>query len=132
MPNLSACFDTASNYPTIFFFNIIFIFLVSYYLKGCYKDARIRAMPKFMGNFKEHDHPIKWCLETVLRHGYQAFGMQYGGECWSGPTAHITYSKYGVIRSCKNGLGSQWANSVYFFGGKKINCDSRILGQTLI
>ena len=75
-------------------------------------------MPDFMGNFKGHDNPVKWCAETVLRHNYKAFGVQYGGECWSGITAHLTYNKHKPINTCKNGLGYHWANSVYFFGGE--------------
>lgn len=89
---------------------------LSYYPKGCYRDKHDRAMPEFMGNFKGHDNPVKWCVETVLRHHYKAFGVQYGGECWSGARAHLTYNKHGKANTCRNGLGYHWANSVYFIG----------------
>ena len=49
--------------------------------------------------------------------------MQYGGQCYSGPNAHLNYAKYGQSDQCVNGLGGYSANDVYMFGqGKGIVC----------
>ena len=47
------------------------------------------------------------------RAGYSVFGVQYAGECWSGPLAHVTYKKYGTATNCVNGTGGFWAQDVY-------------------
>ena len=46
----------------------------------------------------------------------QAFALQNGGLCYSGPNSHKEYGKYGVSYSCVNGLGGFRANDVYMFG----------------
>ena len=47
---------------------------------------------------------------------FQAFALQNGGLCYSGPNAHKNYAKYGVSYRCVNGLGGFRANDVYMFG----------------
>ena len=54
------------------------------------------------------------CFSLAAARGYRAFAVQYGGECFSGPMAHRTYSKYGRTRGCRGGKGGSWANDVYF------------------
>ncbi|KAK3717331.1 hypothetical protein QZH41_011576 [Actinostola sp. cb2023] len=49
-----------------------------------------------------------------MNKGYTTFGVQNGGECWSGAEAGRTYSKLGKAKhNCRNGLGGAWANDVY-------------------
>ena len=45
--------------------------------------------------------------------GYSFFGVQYAGECSSGPQAYMTYKKYGSSNRCVNGWGGDWAQNVY-------------------
>ena len=41
------------------------------------------------------------------------FGLQFYGECWSGPQAHLTYDEDGESKRCIDGVGMQSANFVY-------------------
>ena len=51
--------------------------------------------------------------------GYSVFGIQAGGECWSGPSASSTYSRYGKSSACVNEkLGGPFANAVYITDSK--------------
>ena len=45
--------------------------------------------------------------------GYDCIGLQYYGECWSGPNACNTYRKYGKTTKCWNGVGLGLTNYVY-------------------
>ena len=45
--------------------------------------------------------------------GYKWFGVQFYGECWSGPEASLTYNRYGPSDSCWEGVGKDWTNMVY-------------------
>ena len=55
-------------------------------------------------------------MEAVKRR-YTVFGVQHGGQCFSGPHAHRTYAKYGRSNRCRNGKGGAWANDVYRISG---------------
>ena len=68
-------------------------------------------MPKNLG----HVDNIRECAVAAEKHGYKAFGLQDGVECWSGPWAHETFKKYGLAHNCRNGMGGQLANDVYLF-----------------
>ena len=55
-------------------------------------------------------------MEAVKRR-YRVFGVQHGGQCFSGPHAHRTYGRYGRSNRCRNGKGGAWANDVYLISG---------------
>lgn len=40
------------------------------------------------------------CAERALQKGYNYFGLQFYGECWSGPFAEFNYSRAGVSDKC--------------------------------
>ncbi|CAB4031205.1 Hypothetical predicted protein [Paramuricea clavata] len=42
------------------------------------------------------------CAKFAKEKGFSHFGLQFYGECWSGPTAGITYLKYGESAQCAN------------------------------
>ncbi|XP_028412299.1 uncharacterized protein LOC114535118 [Dendronephthya gigantea] len=42
------------------------------------------------------------CISKVDTKGYSVFGLQFYGECWSGPRAQCTYERYGQSKSCMN------------------------------
>ena len=63
-------------------------------------------------------NPIHKCYLAALRRGYQVFAVQHGGQCFSGPTAHLTYSKYGPSNDCEaDDEGGPGANQVYNITG---------------
>lgn len=83
--------------------------VVKYCLIGCYGDRRDRALRVYLGTFNN----VYKCAEKAKEKGYKAFGLQNGGECWSGANAHKGFSKHGKASNCADGLGGPWANSVY-------------------
>ena len=74
------------------------------------------------------------CARIAAKKGYEVIGLQFYGECWSSPSAHLDYDKYGESEncisgdfrlielekkitkkkySCKKRIGSSWTNNVY-------------------
>lgn len=45
---------------------------------------------------------------------HDVFGVQYGGECWTGDI-NVNFAKYGKgpEHECKNPLGGYWTNRVF-------------------
>ena len=69
-------------------------------------------MPVHLGN-RYHNGTVHKCAQAVEKAGYSVFGVQHGGQCWSGPQAHITYNKYGTSNQCAHGSGGFWTQDVY-------------------
>ena len=86
---------------------------VNYFRLGCFKDKPSRAMPKVLGTWRGDSKAVQKCALAAEKAGYSVFGVQHGGECWSGPQAHVTYKKYGTSTKCVNGKGGNWAQDVY-------------------
>ena len=59
---------------------------------------------------------VQKCAKKAQELGYQVFGVQYGGQCWSGNSQ--TFAIYGYSKFCTNGIGGAWTNAVYFFNGE--------------
>ena len=70
-------------------------------------------MPKLLGIWKRDSQAVQKCAQAAEKAGYSVFGVQYDGECWSGPQAHVTYKKCGTSTRCVNGSGGTWAQDVY-------------------
>ncbi|XP_031565405.1 uncharacterized protein LOC116300641 isoform X2 [Actinia tenebrosa] len=92
-----------------------------YYRKGCYKDNWDRAIKG--GVFKtfgwEDIASIDQCADIARSKGWKAFAVQYFGQCFTSPTAHLTYAKHGPSGICYKGIGNSFAMDVYFFGIEK-------------
>lgn len=87
---------------------------------GCWaEETKLRAIPNKLegrlltGDYRHRTYAIQRCAEAAALAGYDIFGVQDGGQCWSGPGVRKTYTKYGVSRRCVRGLGALWANNVY-------------------
>ena len=90
---------------------------------GCYKDTmkKPRPLPVLVENFRwprridwnNLNRTIQACAEKVKEAGYVYFGLQFYGECWSGPQAHLTYAEDGKSKRCILGVGEGKANFVY-------------------
>ena len=105
-----------------------FSLAVDYYRIGCFKDTRNRAMPKLLGNWRHDSQAVQKCALAAEKAGYSVFGVQYAGECWSGPQAHLTYKKYGSSTTCVNGSGGAWAQDVYQIVSKCCIGDVSLVG----
>ena len=86
---------------------------VNYHHIGCFKDNASRAMSKLLGNWRHGSKAIEKCALATEKAGYSVFGVQFAGECWSGPQAYMTYKKYGTSNRCVNGRGGSWVQDVY-------------------
>lgn len=97
----------------------VFYFYTEYKHIGCFADKAARAIPKHMWTFifESPGEKIRKCSEMAEKDGFRVFGVQYGGQCFSGPSADKTYNKYGESSHCSNGVGGSWANDVYAFPG---------------
>ncbi|CAB3990863.1 Hypothetical predicted protein, partial [Paramuricea clavata] len=88
---------------------------------GCYKDRADRAMPVFYKSFRNQinwysmESTVNQCAQVAYGSGFQYFGVQFYGECWSGAMANETYDKYGETTTCWEGVGKDWTNFVYKF-----------------
>ncbi|XP_031570719.1 uncharacterized protein LOC116305038, partial [Actinia tenebrosa] len=88
---------------------------------GCFKDAVIpsRPIPVLLFTDRDPTSPVytggfidlkNWnlymddlkcrCSEEAKGKGYKVFGLQWYGECWSGPKAHETYNINGPSDQC--------------------------------
>ena len=92
---------------------------------GCFYDKSDRAMPilegvdpTLDGHYSNRKNVFLKCARAAYRRRFKVFGLQNGGQCFSGPEAHETYAKYGSSSSCHDGLGVSWRNEVYRIKGK--------------
>ena len=93
------------------------IILAKYRHVGCFVDKPQRAIP-YSGKTFSGSNAIPQCAAIAASKCNLAFGVQYGGECFTGPRAHLTYDVYGKARDsdCRDGLGGSWRNNIYFLG----------------
>ncbi len=77
---------------------------------GCFGDASSRAIPTNNGKVST----VNDCANIAEKNKANVFGVQYGGECWTGTDINAA-KKYGekINRdTCKN-MGGSWGNNVY-------------------
>lgn len=90
---------------------------------GCFRDetTKPRPLPILVKNFRRPpqidwnnlNKTIEACAIKVKEAGFVYFGLQFYGECWSGPKAHLTYHEDGKSKRCIAGVGMAYANFVY-------------------
>lgn len=95
---------------------------IEYSRIGCYRDTLVkpRPLPELIENFRggrvdwnNLNNTIAACAEAAKKKGYLYFGLQFYGECWSGPQAQLTYARDGPSKNCSKGVGEERANFVY-------------------
>ncbi|XP_035692632.1 macrophage mannose receptor 1-like [Branchiostoma floridae] len=89
---------------------------------GCWTDSGDRAIPvnlegtdpRLDGAFHSRLNAIEKCYRVVKSRGFQVFGVQDGGQCWSSAPGGEAYKKHGPSTACaEDGKGGSWANEVY-------------------
>ncbi len=77
---------------------------------GCYGDNGDRAIPTYNGNVSNVDD----CASIAEKVKANVFGIQYGGECWTGTDVNAAkkYFEKANRDTCKN-MGGGWGNNVY-------------------
>jgi len=117
---------------------------VSYEAKGCYQDNPARVLKEQVLNERDPKskvyggRKIDWmdwnnymqgfacrCAKMVKAKGWKVFGLQFYGECWSGPPDSYDLSSFSQAQSCitddykscghldRNCIGKQWTNFVF-------------------
>ncbi|KXJ24916.1 coadhesin [Exaiptasia diaphana] len=91
---------------------------------GCFVDTlKPRPLPELLINDRDPTHPaysgrmIDWynfdhylkdfvcrCADKTKARGYEYFGLQFYGECWSGPNGQSRFSMHGPSNKCIMGL----------------------------
>ena len=90
---------------------------------GCFNDKRNpRPLPELLKNFRgktfdwlNYNNTIMKCALLAKAKNYKYFGLQFYGECWSGPSADSSFSKDGKSPQCDSGVGKSNAIFVYKF-----------------
>lgn len=79
---------------------------------GCWGDAKKRAIDGYEGFLG-----VQGCYERAISKGFEVFGVQFGGQCFTSATAKYTYNKYGHSNECqRDGRGGIWTNEIYKIG----------------
>jgi len=76
---------------------------------GCWRDRRSRAIA---GGIRLRGSPAK-CAAYAAKRRWSVYAVEFGGECFTGPSAARTYRRYGRARNCRGGRGGGWAMDVY-------------------
>ena len=63
-------------------------------------------------------HIVNVCSQKASASGFSVFGVEAGGQCFSGADAEFTFRKHGQAPDgdCTNGEGANFRMSVYKFG----------------
>lgn len=102
-----------------------------YVAVGCFKDELVqgqRALPELLANYRGKldwnnlNQYVEKCALEAKKRNYMHFGVQFYGECWSGPYASLTYDRYGPSSQCISNVGMGLANFVYRFIGDEEEC----------
>jgi hypothetical protein len=81
----------------------------NYVYQGCFNDNPNRAIP----NQRQNVSSIDQCQNIAQQNGEQVFGLQYGGQCFTGSDLQKA-KQYGQIYGNCGTLGGTWNNQVYY------------------
>ncbi|XP_078375577.1 coadhesin-like isoform X1 [Oculina patagonica] len=101
---------------------------------GCFNDLKVgqRALADQMVNIRDKNSKVypkeyahfNWgqltdsfhslaclCAEKAREKGYDAFGLQFYGECWGGQDGKMTYSMFGTAKESRCVMDYTYANN---------------------
>lgn len=95
---------------------------------GCFRDGgrNPRPLSTLLADLRNKidwynlNKTIDECSRLADKKGFNVFGVQFYGECWSGKGAEFSYGKDGKANKCVAGVGQERANYVYRFLKKGI------------
>ena len=122
--SFSGTLQITANYHVIFVYCCKqavtdFSFAVLYKSLGCFIDQNgDRIMPTLLHQDFNDPNIINVCYQLASARGFSVFGVEAGGQCFSGPNAGFTFMKHGQAPDgdCPNGKGANFRMSVYKFG----------------
>lgn len=88
---------------------------------GCFKDSgeKPRPLPLLIANMRKGidwynlGKTVQACANLAKEKRLEYFGVQFYGECWSGPGAGETFARDGPSDACYEGVGKKKTNAVY-------------------
>ena len=83
--------------------------VMGYEYQGCWGDDGSRTLPNYLGQVSTKEQ----CAQKAKDNTFNAFGLQYYGECWAGNYPDNNYKRNGERGQCSP-LGDGWTNQVYF------------------
>ncbi|XP_078495868.1 uncharacterized protein LOC144742508 [Ciona intestinalis] len=87
---------------------------VDLYNLGCWKNPGNISIPMISSSYLDGEDPVAKCLLTAYTNGFQVFGVDTTGNCYSSAGALSTYRNMGVSRDCTtDGLGGSNSVQVY-------------------
>lgn len=87
-----------------------------YRYMGCWGDAGDRAISDYSGQVTNADD----CYNIAVKNNASVFGLQYGGQCFTGKNPPSEWQRYGKLDDAGCGpLGGGWNNQVYSIIGAK-------------
>jgi hypothetical protein len=87
-----------------------------YRYMGCWGDAGDRAISDYSGQVTNADE----CYNIAVKNNASVFGLQYGGQCFTGKNPPSEWQRYGKLDDAGCGpLGGGWNNQVYSIIGAK-------------
>jgi hypothetical protein len=87
-----------------------------YRYMGCWGDAGDRAITNYSGQVTNPDD----CYNIAMKANASVFGLQYGGQCFTGTNPPSEWQRYGKLDDAGCGpLGGSWNNQVYTITGAK-------------
>jgi hypothetical protein len=87
-----------------------------YKYMGCWGDAGDRAITNYSGQVTNPDD----CYNIAMKANASVFGLQYGGQCFTGTNPPSEWQRYGKLDDAGCGpLGGGWNNQVYTITGAK-------------
>ena len=70
-------------------------------------------------SYQYRRRPFIKCALAAFNRGFEVFGIEDGGQCFTGPHAHKTYAVHGASDRCRaGGYGGEWAIDVYKITGR--------------
>lgn len=107
------------NIKLLLYLYVFFSHAVYFVHLGCFIDVNAdRIMSTFLGqNFSDADF-VNTCAQKASARGFSTFGVEAGGQCFSGAIAELTFMKHGQAPNadCVSGKGNSFRMSVYKFG----------------
>nr|XP_026695865.1 uncharacterized protein LOC108950884 [Ciona intestinalis] len=98
---------------------------VDLYNLGCWKNPGNVSIPMISSSYLDGEDPVAKCLLTAYTNGFQVFGVDRTGNCYSSAGALSAYRNIGVSRDCTtDGLGGSNSVQVYhipYIAGNGLN-----------
>lgn len=91
----------------------------SYTHRGCYADAKDRAVRYYQGDYSY----TAQCNYKCYQGGYYYFGFQYHVQCWCDHNNWGQVTKHGPATGCVNGKGNAWMFDLYQVSSMSSPCN---------